>query len=262
MRKLSLTNFGKLLLIVTLLCSWTVFLIPQTAKVKALLAEADKLHEARDYEGTMAKLREAEKIDNKNPEVLWKIARAYFDFADQQPDNKEVQQANLYPGFDYAKKCIELAPEVAGGHQYYAILIGQIGELEGTKQKITNSYAVREHTEKAIALDPRNDANFHVMGRWHFELANLSWAERQIASLIYAAPPKATFEEAEQFFQKAHEIEPQEIRHLLWLAKTQVAMKKKDAAKKNLQQALAITAVSDSDKAMQKEAAELLKKVS
>ncbi|MDD5230179.1 MAG: hypothetical protein PHC43_02530, partial [Candidatus Marinimicrobia bacterium] len=104
MRKLSLTNFGKLLLIVTLLCSWTVFLIPQTAKVKALLAEADKLHEARDYEGTMAKLREAEKIENKNPEVLWKIARAYFDFADQQPDNKEVQQANLYPGFDYAKK--------------------------------------------------------------------------------------------------------------------------------------------------------------
>jgi cobalamin biosynthesis Co2+ chelatase CbiK len=57
----------------------------------------------------MNKLREAEKIDSNNPEILWKIARAYFDFADQQPDNVAVQKTNVYPGFEYAKKCVELA---------------------------------------------------------------------------------------------------------------------------------------------------------
>jgi len=262
MQKLSFSNLGKICLIALLVCAWAVSLTPQASKVKTLLIEAEKLHDASDFTGTMAKLREAEKIDPKNPEVLWKIARAYFDFADQQPDNMEVQKANVYPGFEYAKKCVELAPNVAGGHQYYAILIGRIGEIEGTKQKITNSYAVREHTEKAIALDPQNDANYHVMGRWHFALADLSWAERQIASLIYATPPKASFAEAEQFFTKAHELNPKDIRHLLWLSKTQIELKKKEAAKKNLQQALALPAESDSDKAMQKESVELLKKVS
>jgi len=262
MKKHSFSKTSKLLLTGLLLIALPVCLMPQTAKVKAILDQAEKMHDADDFNGTMAKLREAEKLDPKNPEILWKIARAYFDFSDQQPDVLEVQKANIYPGFEYAKKCVELAPNVAGGHQYYAILIGRIGEVEGTKQKITNSYAVREHTEKAIALDPQNDSNYHVMGRWNFALADLSWAERQIASLIYATPPKASFEDAEKFFQKAHDLKPGEIRHLLWLAKTQINLKKKDLAKKNLQQALAIQAQSDSDKAMQKEATELLKKTS
>ncbi len=261
MRKLFFSNATRVFFIVLGLCVLPVYLTPQSAKVKSMLEQADKLHDARDYQGTMTKLREAEKIEPNNPEVLWRLARAYFDIADQQPGVSEVQKANLYPGFEYAKKCVELAPEVAGGHQYYAILIGQIGELEGTKQKITNSYAVREHTEKAIALDPKEDSNYHVMGRWHFELADLSWAERQVASLIYATPPKASFEEAEQYFQKAHQLKPKEIRHLLWLGKTQLKLKKKDQAKKNLQLALEIPAQSDSDKVMQKEAADLLKKL-
>ncbi len=239
----------------------TVHAIAQSGKVRALLDQAEKLHDAKNYQGTMDKLREAEKIEPNNPEVLWKIARAYFDFADQQPDNLEVQKANLYPGFDYAKKCVELYPNVAGGHQYYAILIGRIGEIEGTKQKITNSYAVREHTLKAIELDPTEDANYHVMGRWHFALADLSWVERKIASIIYATPPAASFEKAEEFFEKAHKIKPDEIRHILWLAKTQQKLGKNSQAKQNLEACLKLPAKSDSDRAMQAEARELLKKL-
>jgi len=259
MRTIRLLALFPLIILLTLVFSTATL---AQGKVKALLDQAEKLHEDKNYSATMEKLREAEKLDKDNPEILWKIARAYFDFADQQPDNIEVQKANLYPGFDYAKKCVESAPNVAGGHQYYAILIGRIGEIEGTKQKITNSYAVREHTEKAIALDPKNDSNYHVMGRWHFALADLSWAERQIASLIYAKPPQASFVEAEKFFQKAHEIKPAEIRHLLWLGKTQMKLGKKDAARTTLQKALNLPAKSDSEKAMHKETNDILKKLS
>lgn len=257
------TSIGKviilLLAVATVLTTDTIW--AQSGKVKALLDQAEKLHEAKDYQATMAKLREAEKLDPANPEVLWKIARAYFDFADQQPENIEVQKANLYPGLEYAKKCVNLYPNVAGGHQYYAILIGRIGEIEGTKQKITNSYAVREHTLRAIELDPDEDANYHVMGRWHYALADLSWAERQIASLIYAKPPEASFEEAEKFFNQAHELKPNDIRHLLWLGKTQIKLKKTEAAKSNLNKAVSLPATSESDKALQQEARTLLKKL-
>lgn len=231
----------------------------QSAKVKPLLAEAEKLHDANDYQGTMAKLQEAVKLDINNPEILWKIARAYFDFADQDPDNLELQKENIYPGFEYAKRCVEIAPDVAGGHQYYAILIGRIGEIEGTKQKITNSYAVKEHTLKAIELDPTEDSNYHVMGRWNFALADLSWVERQVASVIYAKPPAASFESAVEFFTKAHELNPNDIRHLLWLGKSYEKLGQKDKAIAALKQALAITTETDSEKNMHQEAKELLK---
>jgi len=230
----------------------------QSAKVKSLLTEAEKLHDANDYQGTMAKLQEAEKLNKDNPEILWKIARAYFDFADQDPENLELQKKNIYPGFEYAKRCIEIAPNVAGGHQYYAILIGRIGEIEGTKQKITNSYAVKEHTLKAIELDPTEDSNYHVMGRWHYALADLSWVERQIASVIYAKPPAASFECAVEFFTKAHELNPTDIRHLLWLGKSYEKLGQKDKAIDALKQALAITATTDSEKNMHQEAKKLL----
>ncbi|MFA4839828.1 MAG: hypothetical protein WC703_10180 [Candidatus Neomarinimicrobiota bacterium] len=254
-------NFSFFFKVLLISCIAVSFVFAQTGKVKGILDEAEKLHEANNYSGNMAKLKEAEKLDKDNPEVLWKIARAYFDFADQDPENLDVQKKNLYPGFEYAKRCVELAPNVAGGHQYYAILIGRIGEIEGTKQKIKNSYPLREHTMKAIELDPKNDGNYHVMGRWHYALADLSWAERKIASLIYAKPPAASFEEAAKFFQKAHDLKADDIRHLLWLGKTYIKLDQNDLAKKALNNALKINAESGSDKAMQTEARDLLKKL-
>lgn len=248
-------RFVTMYVVIILAC---MLVMAQGATVKDLLEEVETLRDADNYTGAMAKLKEAEKLEKDNPEILWKIARAYFDFADQDENNPEVQTKNIYPGFDYAKRCIELAPNVAGGHQYYAILIGRIGEIEGTKQKIENSYAVREHTMIAIKLDPENDSNYHVMGRWHFALADLSWVERKIASIIYATPPAASFEKAVEFFGKAHEIDPEDIRHLLWLGKSYEKLDQDDNAKKALKKALALPAASDSDKNQHKEAKELL----
>jgi tetratricopeptide (TPR) repeat protein len=143
-------------------------------------------------------------------------------------------------------------------HKWYGILIGRVGEIEGTKQKIINSYKVAEHTLKAIELDPEDDGNYHVMGRWHYTLADLSWFERKIASWVYATPPEASFEEARDYFQKAIEKAPDEIRHYLWLGKTFIELDDEESAEKALNQALAIESKSESDRLLQEEAKELL----
>jgi tetratricopeptide (TPR) repeat protein len=206
----------------------------------------------------MKMLKEAEKLAPNDPEILWRIARGYFDFADQDPDNEEVQKANIYPGFEYAKRTVELDNTNAKGHKWYAILIGRIGEVEGTKQKIINSYEVRDHTLKAIELDPKDDGNYHVMGRWNYALADLSWLERQIASIIYAKPPKASFEEAVKFFKKAKELDPEDLRNYLWLGKTYIQLDREEDARQILEKAISMKAESDSDRAIQKKAREIL----
>jgi len=185
------------------------------------------------------------------------LARAHFDFSDNSVD-EEVISDNIYSGMDFAKRALEMDDTRAESHKWFGILIGRVGELEGTKQKIINSYDVKKHTLKAIELDPDDDGNFHVMGRWHFALSELSWAKRKIASLIYEKPPKASFEEAAEFFKQASEMAPDEIRHHVWLGKTYMELDNKDAAKDELNAALAITAENDSDRILQKEAQELL----
>lgn len=229
--------------------------------IQDIIKKADSLREEKKYQEVLEVLEEAEKIDPENSELLWRLARAHFDLADQNPEDMKLQKEHLYPGFEYAKKCIELDPNSAGGHQYYAILIGRIGEIEGTKQKIRNSYEVKKHTLIAIKLDPKNDANYHVMGRWHYALSDLSWIEKKVAEIVYGKLPEASFEEAEYYFKKAHELAPDDPRHLLWLGKTQLKLGKKEEARKSFEMAIKIKPKSESDKNIIKEAGQLLKRI-
>ena len=222
-----------------------------------LIDKADALHELDDFSGNYELLKEAEGLEVENFEVVWRLARAHFDFFDNSEDENVISE-NAYSGLDYAKKALELDDNRAESHKWYGILIGQVGILEGTKQKILNSYEVKEHTIKAIELDPEDDGNFHVMGRWHHTLADLSWFERKIAGLIYAKPPKASFEEAVEFFKQAIDMAPDEVRHHLWLGKSYEGLGKKEAANSAYTAALAIPAENDSDRILQKEAQELL----
>lgn len=222
-----------------------------------LIDKSDVIHDDDDYAATYALLQQAEELEADNFEVIWRLARVHFDFSDNSED-EEVISENIYAGFDYAKRALEMDDGRAESHKWYGILIGRVGELEGTKQKILNSYEVKDHTLKALELDPEDDGNFHVMGRWNYTLADLSWFERKIAGLIYAKPPKATFEEAADYFQQAIDLAPDEIRHHVWLGKTYEELDNEAAAKNAYDAALAITAENDSDRILQKEAQELL----
>jgi len=222
-----------------------------------LISQADAKHEVDDFAGTFELLKQAEQLDANNFEVIWRLARAHFDFSDNSEDETVISD-NFYKGLAYSKTALELDDSRAEGHKWYGILIGKVGELEGTKQKILNSYEVKDHTLRAIELDPEDDGNFHVMGRWHYTLADLSWFERKIAGLIYATPPEASFEEAADYFKKAISLEPTDVRNHLWLGNTYVALDDNDAAKEEYNAALAITAETDSDRKLQKEAETLL----
>lgn len=223
----------------------------------SLLEEADREQEAKHFRANYNLLKEAEIIDPYHVGVLWRLARAHFDFSDNTDDEDAIEK-NIYAGFNYAKNALERDEINAKAHKWYGILIGRVGEIEGTEQKIRNSYKVAEHTLKAIDLDPEDDGNYHVMGRWHYTLADLHWFERTIARLVYAKPPEASFEEARDYFNRAIDKEPDDIRHHLWLGKTLTELDDEEGAQRALSEALAIEAESESDRLLQKEAKELL----
>jgi tetratricopeptide (TPR) repeat protein len=227
---------------------------PVVAQLNQYLIDAEVAHDAKDYDKTMQLLIEAKKLDENNPETLYKISRGYFDFADRKPNDLEYQKEFVYPGLEYAKKALDADPNSAGAHKWYAIHIGRIGEIEGTKQKILNSYEVKEHTMKAIELDPGEAANYHVMGRWHYALSELSWFERQVASMIYATPPEASFGEALDFFKQANSLDPEDIRNMLYIGHCYAELDDEVNAGKWYQMAMDANATSDSDRSLQAEA--------
>ena len=226
--------------------------------VAELLIQAEVAHESKDYEATMKLLLKAVKLDGENEEILWKISRGYFDFADRKPNDFEYKKQFIYDGKEYAERALAINDKSAGGHKWFAIHHGQIGEAEGTEQKIKNSYGMKDHTMLAIKYDPTDAGNYHVMGRWHFALSDLSWIERQVASIIYATPPAASFVEALEFFKKANQLDQEDIRNMLYIGHCYVELDDDDAAEKWYKMAIAANATSDSDRGLQAEAKEAL----
>jgi len=245
----------KFITLIILLISTILLAIPQ-----AELVRIDALHDANEYETELIQLEELTIEFPEDVEILWRLAQVHFDIADQTED-EEVHKAHFYPGFEAAKEAVQIDPNSAKANHWYAVLIGKIGMLEGTKQKIINSYEVEEFGLKAIELDPTYDGSLHLLGRWHYELADLSWIERTVAKIVYETPPKASFEESVKFYKKAIEAKSDEVRHYLWLGKSLIKLRNKEEAKKYLQISIEMAPIDDADRLMQKEAAELLKKL-
>ena len=196
--------------------------------------------------------------NNTNAEVVWRKARAYFNQAEQQEDI-DKKHALFYQSYDFSKEALALDSSLAKANHYYAVLHGQIGLVEGTKQKIINSYDVLKYGQIAIDIDPTYDNTHHLLGRLNFELANLSWLERNFASLIYETPPEGSFEKAKSYFQSAISLNPKDIRHWLWLGKTYIELGQQEQAYTTLMKVSSLDPKNQKDRNNIEEAKQLLK---
>ena len=224
---------------------------------KEFIIKSDALNFEGSYQLELLELNNAIQEYPNNTELLWRISRAHFEIADQV-ENIEIHKKHFYSGFKIADKALKINPNSAKVNHWYAVLIGKIGLLEGTEQKIKNSYEVEKYALKAIELDPDYDGTYHVMGRWNYELANLSWIERKVAEWVYETPPQGGYEEASIFFQKAINVKNDEIRHYYWLAKTYLEMDNNSKAKEIFKEILNIKPFDASDINMQTESKEYI----
>ena len=220
----------------------------------------DSLHDNSNFTNALNESLNCYEEDTTDVEILWRVARSYFDIADQSSDAL-VQKENIDFAMPYAEKALAINPLSAKANHYFAVIIGKKGLLEGTKQKIINSYEVKKHCLKAIELDPTYDNSYHVMGQWHYNVADLSWVERNIAGLVYATPPEGSFSEAISYFKNAKNLNPNDIRHYLWLGKSYYANYQYSEAKKILTEGIKIKSTNESDKILKKEMKELLSKL-
>ena len=99
------------------------------------------------------------------------------------------------------------------------------------------------------------------MGRWHYNVADLAWYERTIASAIYATPPEGTFEEAIEYFGNAIDTNPNDLRHYLWMAKSLYKISEYEKAKSILDEASKIEVKNESDKILINQIKELYSKL-
>ncbi len=205
----------------------------------------------------LACFRQAETLEPHNVGVLLRIAKQYSDLvADTKPE--EAAQAMAEKSLDYSRRAVELDPRNAKGRLSLAIAYGRLTDFVGNKVKLEYSKLIKAETAKSIELDPSDDFAWHVMGRWHFGVANVNAMLKAMAALVYGGMPAASNEDAVKCLKKAAELAPQRIIHHSELARVYQAMHRKDLAAHEWQTVLALPAVDKEDEKDKKEAQAVL----
>ena len=213
----------------------------------ATLVEKGDIHDRENQnEQALGYYLPAEKINPKDSALLVKIARQYLFRMNELPTKADkIQSART--ALKYAERAVAVAPSECNSHLSVAICWGKLTPFLGNKEKIAASRQIKVSADRAVKLDPKNDYAWHLVGRWHQELANMGVATRAVAKLIYGELPAASNEDAVACFKKAIALNPKRLIHVVELGRTYAKMGRKEEARKTIQQGLGMPNLEKDD---------------
>ena len=155
--------------------------------------------------------------DPGNPELYWRLARAYVTSGEVAPDSE--REALYRKAEHYARMCVALDSTKAEGHTWLAAALGNIALFVGGKTKIRLANEIKDELDRALSLRDDDDVTWSILGSFYYSLGSVSWFERQLASLFLSRIPEGGFEESERAFKRAIELAPDTPRHRFELGK-------------------------------------------
>ncbi|KAK5582906.1 hypothetical protein RB653_004495 [Dictyostelium firmibasis] len=223
------------------------------SSAQEIVDKVDQLHLEREFVKISELLVEGNKQYPDNVEIMWRLARSYFDKNEEVTDKAEKKKL-LDQALELTNKAATVDPNHWAVHKWLAILISALGDHVSSKEKIANAFKIKEHADKANELKPNDATTLHLIGRWCFSIASIGWVERTAASALFGTPPTSTFQEALKYFLEAYSADPTNIRNALFTGDTYAALKDNTKAKEFYKIAAAIEPKSEFDKNLVKEA--------
>jgi Flp pilus assembly protein TadD len=207
--------------------------------VDALIRDALAAEAHFDSRAALDLFRRADAARPDDAFIQQKLSRQYSDLTIDTPDFAE-KKSLCTESLAHALRAVELKPDDAVNVLSLAICYGKLGLYSDTRTKIEYSRLVKDHAERALALNPAYDYAHHVLGRWHYEVATLGAATRFFVRLIYGGLPPASTAEAVRHLRRAVELSPDLPSHRVELGLAFLADGQRDLARETLSQALTL----------------------
>jgi tetratricopeptide (TPR) repeat protein len=203
----------------------------------------------------------AEKADADNPRILTRIARQYRHLmADAKSKDEKLRLGKV--SLVYAQRAAACGPNDCEAQLSPAISYGKMLPLLGSKEQVDASPRIKNACDKALALDPRNDSAWHILGRWNRVLADISPVKRTLAGALYGKLPSGSLPDAERCLNKAIAIDPTRLMHYIELGRIYAQEGRKEDARRLINKGLAMPNVEKDDpeiKVLGREALEKLR---
>jgi tetratricopeptide (TPR) repeat protein len=120
---------------------------------------------------------------------------------------------------DYAGKALKVDSTSSDANLVMAIALGRLSLTESGKKKVAYARDIQTYCNKAIQLNKNNFRAYYVLGKWNYEISNLSGLERAAAKIMYGGVPEGSVKAAIVCYEKCRSINPGFILNYLDLAK-------------------------------------------
>lgn len=176
------------------------------------------LAEARGDIRTAAGLyRDAEATETTNAPHLCALARRYCRLT-YLTNSAALQQELVKQALACSLQAVKVNATNAEAHACLAVAYAKSCAWVDLRTRLAYSRLFKHEAETAIALDPRQDIAYYLLGRWNYELAKVGFLSRTWVKLVYGGLPNATYQEAIADFQRAVALAPERIIHHAGLA--------------------------------------------
>jgi hypothetical protein len=148
--------------------------------------------------------------------------------------------------------------QAAAGHMAMCVSRGRLALFSENKLKVRLAKEAREAAVAAVELEPANDLAHHLMGRWHFEMAQINFVVRQLIKLVYGASlAPGTFADALTEYQTAVALNPGSLIHRVELGRVYLKLGRRQEAYTELARSVTLD-VGDINAKLQKADAQAL----
>lgn len=250
----------KFLLVALLLGAFGFIQAQKDAQIQELMSAAQRLRDANNEGLALTKYDAVLKLDPGHYEALHSISLMYsrvgnrFSEADRAKKEEYFKKAK-----SYAEKAMLANPTDAEGQFVMAVAMGRMALISDAKGRVAASKDIKTYAEAAIRYNPQHAGAWDILGRWNIKVANLNFAEKAAANLLFGGVPEgASNENAIRCFNNALTYKPNYILYMYDLATAYYQVKNNVKSKELLNALIKLTPVTQDDPDVQKEAKMML----
>ncbi len=229
----------------------------ETSSAAALMAAGDEAFQQMSYPAAIACYESSLTQRPEDAQILWRLARVYVCYGESYEDARRKELC--LKAEQYARRCLRADSSRSEAHTWLAGALGYIALDEGMKRQAQLSFEILAEADRALTLQPLDDAALSIKGSLYRALGNAGWFKRRMAGLLLGGIPDGGYEEAEAALKQAIAIAPDIMRHQYELGILYLDWDRKEEARQVLTRAAALPVRTAIDVPRLKKIRELLK---
>jgi tetratricopeptide (TPR) repeat protein len=145
------------------------------------------------------------------------LLREAQQYESQMRENEAFQ--NFKAARTYANAALRINPGSSEANFVMAFALGRMTLISTGRERIGAVKEIQYYAEASIRDDSTNFKPYHVLGKWNYEVSDLSLTERSLAKWFYGGLPPASLERAIENYEKCLSLSPNFLLNYLELAK-------------------------------------------